>query len=150
MLAGAMMMTSCADFTEIDPKGKNLLSSTADLELLLNAEYSVSTTDMQQVCGDVIYATSTLSTLLQPVVKTKFSILVGWDEAGHDNDLPELTASDSYYASCYEYIGRIANPILAKIDDASGSDTDRLAIKAEAYVVRAYFHYLAVQKFAPA
>lgn len=150
MLAGAMMMTSCADFTEIDPKGKNLLSSTADLELLLNAEYSVSTTDMQQVCGDVIYATSTLSTLLQPVVKTKFSILVGWDEAGHDNDLPELIASDSYYASCYEYIGRIANPILAKIDDASGSDTDRLAIKAEAYVVRAYFHYLAVQKFAPA
>lgn len=150
MLAGAMMMNSCADFTEIDPKGKNLLSSTADLELLLNAEYSVSTTDMQQVCGDVIYATSTLSTLLQPVVKTKFSILVGWDEAGHDNDLPELTASDSYYASCYEYIGRIANPILAKIDDASGSDTDRLAIKAEAYVVRAYFHYLAVQKFAPA
>lgn len=150
MLAGAMMMTSCADFTEIDPKGKNLLSSTADLELLLNAEYSVNVTDMQQVCGDVIYATSTLSTLLQPVVKTKFSILVGWDEAGHDNDLPELTASDSYYASCYEYIGRIANPILAKIDDASGSDTDRLAIKAEAYVVRAYFHYLAVQKFAPA
>ncbi|MDE5928642.1 MAG: hypothetical protein K2G98_09225, partial [Duncaniella sp.] len=55
MLAGAMMMTSCADFTEIDPKGKNLLSSTADLELLLNAEYSVDVTDMQQVCGDVIY-----------------------------------------------------------------------------------------------
>lgn len=150
MLAGAMMMTSCADFTEIDPKGKNLLSSTADLELLLNAKYSVDVTDMQQVCGDVIYATSTLSTLLQPVVKTKFSILAGWDEAGHDKELPELIASDSYYASCYEYIGRIANPILAKIDDASGSDTDRLAIKAEAYVIRAYFHYLAVQKFAPA
>lgn len=150
MIAAAMTLTSCSDFTEIDPKGKNLLSTTADLELLLNAEYSIRTTDMQEVCGDLISAYEPLATKLQPPVKTQFSILVGWDEEGHDNILPELTASDSYYASCYEYIGRIANPILAKIDDASGSEADRLAIKAEAYVIRAYFHYLAVQKFAPA
>lgn len=149
-LTGALMLTSCADFTEIDPKGKNLLSTTADLELLLNAEYSVSTDDMQEICGDLINAYDPIATKIKPPVKTKFSILVGWDEDGHEKELPELTASDSYYASCYQYIGRIANPILAKIDDADGPESDRLAIKAEALVIRAYFHYLAVQKFAPA
>lgn len=150
LLAGTMMMTSCADFTEIDPKGKNLLSTTADLELLLNAKYSISPTEMQEVCGDVIYSVEPIATKLTPTVKTKFSILVGWDEEGHDNELPQLTSSDSYYANCYEYIGRIANPILSKIDDAEGPEAERLAIKAEAYVIRAYFHYLVIQKFAPA
>lgn len=149
-LTSAMMLTSCADFTEIDPKGKNLLSTTADLELLLNAEYSMSTDDMQEMCGDLISAYEPIATKLNPPVKTKFSILVGWDEDGHDKELPELTSSDPCYAACYEYIGRIANPILAKIDAAEGSESDRLAIKAEALVIRAYFHYLAVQKFAPA
>lgn len=149
-LTSAMMLTSCADFTEIDPKGKNLLSTTADLELLLNAEYSMTIDDMQEVCGDLISAYEPIATKLNPPVKTKFSILVGWDEDGHEKELPTLTSSDSYYARCYEYIGRIANPILAKIDEAEGSESDRLAIKAEALVIRAYFHYLAVQKFAPA
>lgn len=149
-LTSAMMLTSCADFTEIDPKGKNLLSTTADLELLLNAEYSVSTDDMQEVCGDMIYAFEPIATKINPPVKTTFSILVGWDEEGHEKELPTLVASDSYYARCYEYIGRIANPILSKIDEAEGSESDRLAIKAEALLIRAYFHYLAVQKFAPA
>jgi len=149
-LIGASLLSSCADFTEIDPKGKNLLSTTADLEQLLNAEYSIYATDMQEICGDMIYAYEPLATKLQPPIKTKFSIIAGWDEDGHDKELPELTTSDEYYASCYEYIGRIANPILAKIDEADGPEADRLAIKAEAYVIRAYFHYLAVQKFAPA
>lgn len=150
ILAGAITLTSCSDFTDIDPKGKNLLSTTADLELLLNAEYSIRPVTMQEICGDVIYSLDPLTTTLNPPVKTSFSIIAGWDEDGHENKLPELTASDDLYAACYEYIGRIANPILAKIDEAEGPEADRLAIKAEALVIRAYFHYLAVQKFAPA
>lgn len=150
MLAAGFMLSSCSDFTEIDPKGKNLLTNVSDLELLLNAEYSMSATTMQEICGDLVYTYEPLATKINPPVKTSFSIIVGWDEAGHDEKLPELTASDSYYANCYEYIGRIANPILEKADAANGSEAERMAVKAEAYVIRAYFHYLAVQKFAPA
>ncbi len=146
----SLLSTSCSDFTEIDPKGKNLLSSTSDLELLLNGNYSLETKTMQEISGDLIYALDPLAVSLQPPVKTKFSIIVGWDEAGHRDKLPELTNSDSFYAGCYEYIGKIANPILSKIDEADGNESDRLAIKAEALVIRAYFHYLAIQKFAPA
>lgn len=111
----SLLSTSCSDFTEIDPKGKNLLSSTSDLELLLNGNYSLETKTMQEISGDLIYALDPLAVSLQPPVKTKFSIIVGWDEAGHRDKLPELTNSDSFYAGCYEYIGKIANPILSKI-----------------------------------
>ena len=147
---GAAVLSSCSDFTEIDAKGKNLLNRTQDLELLLNADYSLRATVMQEISGDLIYAYSPLSTILKVPVKTTNSIIMGWDEAGHDEKLPELTASDAWYAGCYEYIGRIANPILSMVDAAEGDAATKAALKAEAYVVRAYFHFLAVQKFAPA
>ncbi|WP_286331075.1 RagB/SusD family nutrient uptake outer membrane protein [Duncaniella freteri] len=150
MIVSAIAMSSCSDFTEIDAKGKNLLNRTQDLELLLNADYSLRATTMQEVCGDLIYAYSPLSTILKVPVKTTNSIIMGWDEAGHDENLPELTASDEWYSGCYEYIGRIANPILSMVDAADGDGATKAALKAEAYVVRAYFHFLAVQKFAPA
>ena len=40
--AAGLMITSCEDFTDIQPKGENLLGSTNDLELLLNTENSLS------------------------------------------------------------------------------------------------------------
>ena len=122
MIVSAIAMSSCSDFTEIDAKGKNLLNRTQDLELLLNADYSLRATTMQEVCGDLIYAYSPLSTILKVPVKTTNSIIMGWDEAGHDENLPELTASDEWYSGCYEYIGRIANPILSMVDAARSEE----------------------------
>jgi len=149
-IAAAAMLCACSDFTEIDQKGLNTLSRVSDLDKLLNAEYAIRTTDVQEVCGDLIYAYSPLSTVLKPAVKTRASIIMGWDEEGHDAVLPGLTSSDAHYADCYEYIGRIANPIISLADAADGDQTKKMAVKAEAYVVRAYFHLLAAQKFAPA
>ena len=149
-IAAAAMLCACSDFTEIDQKGLNTLSRVSDLDMLLNAEYSLRTTDVQEVCGDLIYGYSPLATILKPALKTRGSIIMGWDEVGHDETLPELTSGDNHYANCYEYIGRIANPIIALADAAEGDQTKKMAVKAEAYVVRAYFHLLAVQKFAPA
>lgn len=37
LVIAAMSVTSCSDFTEIDAKGNNLLTSVSDLELLLNS-----------------------------------------------------------------------------------------------------------------
>ena len=37
-LVGASVLSSCSDFTEIDQKGMNLLSTTDQLEMLLNQE----------------------------------------------------------------------------------------------------------------
>lgn len=149
-IAAAAMLCACSDFTEIDQKGLNTLSRVSDLDMLLNAEYGLRVTEVQEVCGDLIYGYSPLITILKPTAKTRSSIIMGWDEEGHENTLPELTSSDAHYADCYEYIGRIANPIISLADAASGDETKKQAVKAEAYVVRAYFHFLAAQKFAPA
>ena len=142
--------TGCSDFTEIDPKGMNLLETTSQLDMLLNYQYSLDTDYMMEISGDIIYCYSNLNTLMNQPVKTASQILITWDEDGHDKELPELTASDDWYSDCYEIIGKVANPILAKIESATGPEDDRIRIKAEAHVLRAYFHYLAVQKFAKA
>ena len=34
----ALALGACSDFTEIDPKGKNILNRVEDLDLLLNYE----------------------------------------------------------------------------------------------------------------
>lgn len=146
----AMTAVSCSSFTEIDPKGMNLLQTADQLEMLLNINYSFSATDMMEISGDIIYAYSDLNTIMNQPIKTKQQIMITWDEVGHDEVLAELTSSDSWYTSCYSAIGKIANPILLKIDDASGTESYKKQIKAEALVLRAYFHYLAIQKFGKA
>lgn len=37
----ALLFSSCESFTELEPKGKNLLTTTDQLEMLLNKEYEV-------------------------------------------------------------------------------------------------------------
>ena len=44
-LVGASVLSSCSDFTEIDQKGMNLLSTTDQLEMLLNQEYNIRIAD---------------------------------------------------------------------------------------------------------
>lgn len=149
-------LASCSQFTEIDAKGNNLLSSTSDLELLLNAEYghynsmALGVDDLNEIAGDYIYSYQRFSNILAGTAKSQKAIRITWDEKEWVSRLPELTSSDSFYTGCYYYIGRIANPILAQIDKASGDDAKKAAIKAEALLIRAYFHFLVVQKFIPA
>lgn len=150
-LSGILLLTSCTDFTEIDPKGKNLLGTVSDLEQLLNLEYdNISISDMQAVSGDMLYFNQPASLALRPSVKTTTSILYGWDEDGHKNELPLLISSDGTYDLCYRMVGRVAGPILQKIDAATGADSDKAQVKGEALTMRALFHYIAVNKFAPA
>ncbi|MCM1077097.1 MAG: RagB/SusD family nutrient uptake outer membrane protein [Bacteroides sp.] len=157
MLSAGLVMTSCSDFTDIDAKGNNLLSSVNDLEMLLNSPIGydyyqgidMSVRDMSEICGDYIYSYSLLSTSINVPVKTANSIRLTYDEAAWLTDMPILIKSDNFYSSCYYYIGRVANPILMQIDGASGDESKKDALKAEAYLVRAYFHWLACQKFAP-
>lgn len=146
---GALALTSCSDFTELEPKGMNLLSSTTELELLLNREYYSSANDMRTMCGDIIYSFSYVSTDLAQPNKTRGVIMWTWDEASIDK-MAELTSSDDDYETCYNTIGTVCNPILSRIDEATGDEQTKRQLKAEALAQRAYFHFLAVNKFAKA
>lgn len=64
--------------------------------------------------------------------------------------MAELTSSDQDYTNFYGYIGTIANPILSKVDAASGTEADKKLLKSEALTLRAWSFYMLVNKFAKA
>ena len=145
----AVLLASCEDFTDLQPKGKNLLSSTDDLELLLNAEYNGGNSDMRLIAGDVIRETGNVASEISKPIKSRKVIMWTYDEASMDN-MAELTSSDEDYTFYYANIGRIANPILAQIDNASGDEATKRKIKCEALALRAWSLYMLVNKFAKA
>lgn len=149
LLGTALLTGSCSDFTDVQPKGKNLLSTTDQLEMLLNNEFQISSSDLHILCGDMIRSFSNVPTLINQPNKTRAAIIISWDETNQDK-MAELTSSDGDYSNCYSIIGKIANPILSHIDAAEGDETTKVKLKCEALVLRAYFHWLLVNKFAKA
>lgn len=149
LAVGALLFSSCESFTDLEPKGKNLLTTTDQLEMLLNTEYDGSAKDMRLIAGDMIYAYSNIATIISQPVKTRNVIIWTYDEANMDK-MAELTSSDGDYSTYYGYIGTIANPILTKIDAATGSDAAKKQLKCEALTLRAWSFYILVNKFAKA
>ncbi len=148
-LAGACLFSSCESFTDIQPKGMNLLSTTTDLEMLLNTEFSVTSPDMREVAADVIYGSTYIPNLLSQASTTRGKILIELDDTKME-ELAELTNSDGDFTAWYKFIGKVANPVLLRIDDADGDQKVKDQLKAEALTMRAYFHWLLVNKFAKA
>lgn len=149
LAVAALMLTSCEDFTDLQPKGKNLLTTTDQLEMLLNSELRGCGSDMRQMAGDMIYAFSNVATTISQPVKTRNVIIWTYDEANMDK-MAELTTSDNDYSNFYGYIGTIANPILTKIDAATGTDAAKKQLKCEALTLRAWSFYMLVNKYAKA
>lgn len=144
-----LLLSSCSKFTEIDPKGINLLTTTTQLDMLLNKDYVMDAKDVRAMCGDLINVTENVPNLISNPNKTRASIIITWDESAQDK-MAELTTTDLDYSKFYSVIGKIANPILLKADKATGTQVERDQLKCEALVLRAYFHYLLVNKFAKA
>jgi hypothetical protein len=143
-------LSGCAKFTDVDPKGKNLLGTVTQLDQVLDHEFfglDVSgTASFIMLINDGGYPRN-MPNLINSPVKTLESVLLTWDEQA---DRAALTSSDGMYAYCYSIIGKVANPVLLMADAASGDRDMANRLKAEAYVLRAYFHYLAVNFFAKA
>lgn len=152
VIAG-FLMVACDDFTDIQPKGENLLSSTSDLELLLNTdEYgSLSNNDFLIIGSNILYNYQNIPSLLAVENKGRAATLYGYfDDEVSLNKIAALTNTDDIYTSCYNIIGRVSNPILKQLPSASGDEATKNTLKAEALVARAYCHYLVLQKFAAA
>lgn len=141
--------TSCSDFTDVQPKGKNLLSTTTQLEMLLNTEFYTDAGDGPQFVGDKIETLQNIPTLLSQPTPTRNSIILSWDESLQDR-LAELTSSDGEYSTYYGYVGTISNPILSQLGEATGDEAMKNQLRCEALTLRAYAHYLLVNKFAKA
>lgn len=149
LAVAVLMFTSCDDFTDLQPKGKNLLTSTDQLEMLLNNESLGCGRDMRVIAGDMIYTGSNVANILSQPTKTRDAIIWTYDEASLDK-MAELTPSDEDYTLFYGFIGTVANPILSKVDEASGDESTKKQIKCEALALRAWSFYWLVNKFAGA
>lgn len=152
VISTTLLLASCSDFTEIQPKGKSLLSTTDELELLLNQPNNTLMPYEQQNFIDESYycGIGNVETMKSSSEITHNKIITLWDESVPMSERQRLNNNDLMYIGMYSIIGSVANPILKNIDKASGPENDRKRIKAEALTLRAWYHYLLVNLYAKA
>ena len=79
LVGGAVLTTtSCEDFTELQPKGKNLLTTASQLEMLLNCNYEVRHVELSELCGDMISTSTNVASQINQPSKTKAVIRWTW------------------------------------------------------------------------
>lgn len=142
----ALALTACDDKLEITPKGQTTLETVSDLELLLNQEYNLATmpfSDLGMICNESLGASTPISEMLSQTNTLDYAYLT-YDEKV---DRATLAQQDARYEALYKYINYM-NVILDKADDAEGDNNKRITIKAQAQILRAYFHYLLVNIYA--
>lgn len=145
-------LSACSSFTEIEPKGKNVLSRVEDLDMLLNYEYrqrGFAFRTVMLMANDILPYTENIPNLLSAKEKSLTGILATWDESLSEKRA-SLTDADATYSECYSINAKIANAVIAKVDAAAGDRYMADRLKAEAYVLRAYMHYIVVNLYAKA
>lgn len=146
-LSAILLLGACDDKLDIVPKGQTTLSTVDDLELLLNQEYGFEVdpySDLGLICNESLCGmlANVQEILSQP--NTLNYANLAYDESV---DRATLAQNDARYEGIYKYVNYM-NVILDKIDDAEGDASRKPAIKAQAKVIRAYLHYLAVNIYA--
>lgn len=132
--------------TDVVPEGKSTLDKTSDLELLLNTK-TINKKPAEDLC---VIVDEDYGQDFSPVVTQieNHNSLVSANLIYNDTiDRAKMTSSDKRYSSLYNYI-HYMNVILEKIDNASGSEESKPALRAEAKITRAYYHFLAANIYA--
>ena len=168
IIAGGLifLLPSCSKYTEITPKGANTLSRVSDLELLLNFNFSyngniavtnpaAATTaltafqpnDLEVLVNDIYPYITSVPGIITSGAKTLNYALTVYDESV---DRKTLAATDIKYERLYYIINNVCNAVLHNADAASGDRAKANQLKAEAYIIRAWMHYLLVNFYAKA
>ena len=140
------VFSACENRLDITPKGKTVLGTVADLETLLNQTYNLGggpVEDLSVICNEAYSYMSNLSELLANKNTLAYAFLA-YDEKV---DRALLTPTDGRYSSIYKWINYM-NVIIDKLDDAEGDAGSKEMLAAETRVMRAYFHWLAVNIYA--
>lgn len=141
---------ACKQFTDIQPKGQNILNRVEDLELVLNREYyqsGLSLTDAKVLVNDMLPHATNIPSLMTGQENSINKVLFTWNEEANRAGLTEV---DYVYTDLYGLIGTVANPVILNADDAAGDRAQAKRLKAEALTLRAYLHYLLVNYYAKA
>jgi len=160
------LLSGCSKFTEITPKGSNVLDRVSDLDLLLNYNFSLNTAvsisspafvvtageafncnDAEVLVGDIYPYVTNVATLISLNAKDLNTALTTYNE---NIDRKSLALADVKYEKMYFIINNICNVVIRNAEGASGDRTKANTLKAEAYILRAYMHYLLVNIYAKA
>lgn len=143
------LLSACEKYTDITPKGQNLLSKASDLDLLLNVNYSGQAYDYYKqtmLINDNYLFAENVPNVISGVQSLK-KIWLTYDETG---DRAGLTATDPIFEGLYANISKVANIVINMGDKASGDAQLIQQLKAEAFVLRAFLHYRLVNIYAKA
>lgn len=146
LLAAVMLLfVSCDDKLDIVPLGKTTLDNINDLETLLEQRYMLSSTaNFETLCGNTYPGKwKTPASLLADRTTLEYAMLA----CDSSVDRVELATDDGIYEDCYQYINYM-NVVISKADEVSGDPETKKRVKAEARIMRAWFHFLVVNLYA--
>lgn len=141
-------ISGCEKYTDITPKGQNLMETAADLDLLMNVNYVGIPFEMsnQAYLINDRYPINNVAGIINSPSQSLEKILLTYDESA---DRAGITLSDRSFEGLYKIISTM-NIALMQADIASGDPQLLNQIRAEALVMRAYLHYLLVNIYAKA
>lgn len=140
--------TSCDDQLEIIPKGQTTLSNVDDLETLLNQQFVIypGPEEISVLAGVQLKGYPSVGQQLTETNTFNYAYLTG-DESVDRANLTDGSTCEDWYETIYKMMKNF-NIVIAKADEASGNDQTRRRIVAEAKILRAWYHFLAVNLFA--
>ena len=140
-----LLLTGCDDKLDIVPKGQSTLETVDDLELLLNREIELGApmSDLSIICNEGLGQKTSVPTVLSQTNTLEYAYL-SYDE---NVNRANLSQTDDRYTNAYKAINAM-NTIIDKAPGASGSESKRKQIIAEAHIMRAYLHWLLVNIYA--
>ena len=146
LAAACMMMASCDDKLDYTPLGMSTLDTVSDLETLLNQPwYIFNGATSLEVLANNTYPEKYKK--VEAMLTNKNTISYALLACDESVDRADLSTDDNIYDKLYGYI-QYPNVIIAKAPEADGDGKLRSEIIAESRVLRAWFHFLAVNIYA--
>ncbi|MCM1076398.1 MAG: RagB/SusD family nutrient uptake outer membrane protein [Bacteroides sp.] len=145
-LLGAMsLFSSCDDKLDIVPRGMSTLYTVEDLAAMLNQEWRIfdSDFDFEMLDGNIFAYYSTPA----EVYANKFTVEYAFIFGDESVDRVALCENDYRYSEIYQNI-RNCNIAVSKLPDAVGDEDQKARFIAQGRILRAWFHFLAVNLFA--
>ncbi len=139
-------LCGCDNYLDLTPKGSTLLNELDDLELLLNSNYQNSAwsyNDLNVITNESYGRNVSPATVIANHNGLEY-IYMAYDE---NMDRLQYSTSNFMYTRIYSSVNYM-NIFLSKVDELEGDEARKVSLKAEARIMRAYFHYILVNVFA--
>lgn len=146
VIAASLAFQACDNQLDIKPKGKTTLNNVTDIELLFNQDWELSqhtANDIDVVAGVCVSLGKNVDAVMANANSLERAYMV-YDET---LDRGAYCTEDARYNDIYKWANYM-NIVIANTPDAKGDAMVKPRLLAEAHIMRAYLHYIAVNIYA--